>query len=156
MDCWTWKNWYHDGGFHVVGTATLLCQGKGTWKSLHYKLMMFRVPLTGAANVFCENQGVVNNTTSPKSILSKKHNQICYHRVREHQWQASFKLQKKTWRTIWWTFIPSPLDYLRDVFYCRGSCTEGSWGHFTHAQVYSWNVGTDSFWSSLQDPGGFL
>jgi len=41
------------------------------------------VPLTGAANVFCDNQGVVNNTTSPESVLGEKHNQICYHRVRE-------------------------------------------------------------------------
>ncbi len=47
--------------------------------SLHYKLRMFGVPLVGPANVFCDNQGVVNNTTMPESTLSKKHNQICYH-----------------------------------------------------------------------------
>jgi len=51
--------------------------------SLHYKLRMFGVPLTGPTNVFCNNQGVVNNTTMPESVLSKKHNQICYHRVHE-------------------------------------------------------------------------
>jgi len=51
--------------------------------SLRYKLRMFGMPLTGPANVFCDNQGVVNNTTLPESILTKKHNQICYHRVRE-------------------------------------------------------------------------
>jgi len=44
---------------------------------------MFGVPLLGPANVLCDNQGVVNNTTLPKSVLTKKHNQICYHRVRE-------------------------------------------------------------------------
>jgi len=49
--------------------------------SLHYKLRIFGVPLTGPANVFCDNQGVVNNMTIPESVLSKKHNQICYHRV---------------------------------------------------------------------------
>ncbi len=32
--------------------------------SLHYKLMMFGMALTGPANVMCDNQGVVNNTTS--------------------------------------------------------------------------------------------
>jgi len=37
----------------------------------------------GPANVFCDNQGMVNNTTLPESVLTKKHNQICYHRVRE-------------------------------------------------------------------------
>ncbi len=51
--------------------------------SLRYKLQMFGVPLVGPANVFCDNQGVVNNMTMPESVLSKKHNQICYHRVRE-------------------------------------------------------------------------
>jgi len=50
--------------------------------SLHYKnLRMFGVPLIGLANVFCDNQGVVNNMTMPESTLSKKHNQICYHQV---------------------------------------------------------------------------
>jgi len=50
--------------------------------SLRYKLRMFGVPLSGPANVFCSNnQGVVNNTTCPKSVLNKKHNQIRYHHV---------------------------------------------------------------------------
>ena len=49
--------------------------------SLRYKLRMFGVPLIGPASVFCDNQGVVNNTTMPESVLSKKHNQICYHWV---------------------------------------------------------------------------
>jgi len=51
--------------------------------ALRYKLRMFGIPLTGPANVLCDNQGVVNNTTLPESVLSKKHNQICYHRVHE-------------------------------------------------------------------------
>jgi len=45
---------------------------------------MFGVPLVRPANVFCNNQGVVNNTTMPESVLSEKHNQICYHRA----WEA--------------------------------------------------------------------
>ncbi len=49
--------------------------------SLCYKLQMFAVPLVGPASVFYDNQGVVNNMTMPESVLSKKHNQICYHRV---------------------------------------------------------------------------
>jgi len=51
--------------------------------SLCYKLRMFGVPLFGPTNVFCDNQGVVNNTTRPESVLTKKHNQICYHCIRE-------------------------------------------------------------------------
>jgi hypothetical protein len=51
--------------------------------SLRYKLRMFGVHVDGPANVFCDNQGVVYNSTSPESVLTKKHNSICYHRVRE-------------------------------------------------------------------------
>jgi hypothetical protein len=50
---------------------------------LRYKLRMFGVPINCPANVFCDNQGVVYNSTTPESTLSKKHNAICYHRVRE-------------------------------------------------------------------------
>ena len=32
---------------------------------------------------FCDNEGVVKNTTVPESTLKKKHNAIAYHFVRE-------------------------------------------------------------------------
>jgi hypothetical protein len=51
--------------------------------SLRYKLRMFGVPLEGPAQVFCDNQGVVLNTSIPESVLTKKHNAINYHAVRE-------------------------------------------------------------------------
>ncbi len=44
---------------------------------------MLGVPLEGPANVMCDNKSVVNNSTIPSSTLKKKHNAICYHRVRE-------------------------------------------------------------------------
>ena len=45
--------------------------------ALHYnKLRMFGVSVEGPANVFCDNNGVVKNTTIPKSMLAKKHNAI--------------------------------------------------------------------------------
>lgn len=50
---------------------------------LRYKLRMFGVPVHGPANVYCDNQGVVKNTSLPESTLSKKHNSINYHVVRE-------------------------------------------------------------------------
>jgi hypothetical protein len=50
---------------------------------LRYKLRMFGVHVDGPANVFCDNQGVVYNSTLPESMLTKKQNSICYHRVRE-------------------------------------------------------------------------
>ena len=51
--------------------------------ALRYKLRMFGIPLTGPALVFCDNQGVVKNVSLPQSTLSKKHNAINYHAVRE-------------------------------------------------------------------------
>jgi len=60
-----------------------LCVATDLIVALHYKLQMLGVPLLGPTNVFCDNQGMVNNPTLPESILSKKHNQICYHRVHE-------------------------------------------------------------------------
>ena len=49
--------------------------------ALRYKLRMFGIPIDGAADVFCDNQGVVKNMSLPESVLSKKHNAINYHAV---------------------------------------------------------------------------
>ena len=51
--------------------------------ALRYKLRMFGVSIDGPANVFCDNNGVVKNTTIPSSMLAKKHNAINYHAIRE-------------------------------------------------------------------------
>ena len=51
--------------------------------SMRYKLRMFGVPLEAPATVFCDNQGVVKNTSIPESVLTKKHNAVNYHAVRE-------------------------------------------------------------------------
>ena len=45
---------------------------------------MFVVPINGPADVFCDNQLVVTNLSILSSVLNKKHNSICYHRV----WEA--------------------------------------------------------------------
>ena len=52
-------------------------------ESMRYKLRMFGIPLDGPANVFCDNNSVVINSTIPTSTLKKKHNSIAYHQVRE-------------------------------------------------------------------------
>ena len=43
--------------------------------ALRYKLRMFGVAIDGPANVFCDNNSVVTNTTIPASMLAKKHKQ---------------------------------------------------------------------------------
>ena len=45
---------------------------------------MFGVPpIDGPVNVFCDNCGVVKKVSIPESPLTKKHNVINYHVVRE-------------------------------------------------------------------------
>ena len=51
--------------------------------SLRCKLRMFGVPIEGPANVFCDNEGVVKNTSIPQSVLNKKHLSIACHAVGE-------------------------------------------------------------------------
>ena len=50
---------------------------------LRYNLRMFEVPIDGPADVFCDNQSVFTNVSIPSSVLNKKHDSICYYRVRE-------------------------------------------------------------------------
>ena len=50
--------------------------------TLRYKLRMFGVPIDGPADVLCDNQSVVNNTTNIESKLHKKHNSLAFHAVR--------------------------------------------------------------------------
>ena len=64
-------------------------------EALCYKLRMFGVPIQGPANVFCDNQGVVANSISPESILKKKHNAICFHRVREAVAAGTMRVTKE-------------------------------------------------------------
>ena len=44
---------------------------------------MFGVPIDGYTNVFCDNEAVFKNASIAESRLKKKHNSICFHRVRE-------------------------------------------------------------------------
>jgi hypothetical protein len=67
--------------------------------ALRYKLRMFGVPLEGPAQVYCDNQGVVKNTSIPESVLGKKHNAINYHAVREAAAAGVLKVHKEDTQT---------------------------------------------------------
>jgi hypothetical protein len=51
--------------------------------ALRIKLKMFGVPIDGPADFYCDNNGVVKNTSIPSSQLAKKHNSINFHMIRE-------------------------------------------------------------------------
>ena len=63
-------------------------------------------PIHGPANLFCDNQSVVINSSIPSSVLKKKHNSISYHRVQEKVLQqVSYVLQRNQPRLIWPIFL---------------------------------------------------
>jgi hypothetical protein len=76
-----WQNTVEAATFGGEFVALKIC--KELVVALHYKLWMFGVPINGPENVFCGNRGVVNNASTPESVLQKKHNAINYHAVRE-------------------------------------------------------------------------
>ena len=80
---WFWKrqNTVESSSFGSEFVA--LGAAKEMIVALCYKLRMFGVVIDGPANVFCDNNGVVKNTTIPASMLAKKHNSINYHAIRE-------------------------------------------------------------------------
>jgi hypothetical protein len=52
-------------------------------EALRYKIRMMGIHIDGPTNAFCDNQSVVTNSSIPQSTLTKKHNAIAYHKVRE-------------------------------------------------------------------------
>jgi len=68
---------------------------------LRFKLRMFGIPLMGQkegeikpANVFCDNESVVKNSSNVESALNKKHNSIAYHFVR---WNVAAGVVQLSW-----------------------------------------------------------
>ena len=51
-------------------------------EALRYKLGTFGVNLEVPEKFYCDNKSVVKISSVPASVLNKRHNAICYHRVR--------------------------------------------------------------------------
>ena len=49
-----------------------------------YKLKMFGVPIEGECRVLGDNEEVMKAGSNPDARLSKKHNSIAFHRIREY------------------------------------------------------------------------
>jgi hypothetical protein len=56
---------------------------------------MFGIPIDGPANVYCDNNSVVINSSRPESTLKRKHNAIAYHKVRESIAQGTIRITKE-------------------------------------------------------------
>jgi hypothetical protein len=68
-------------------------------EGLRYKLRMMGIPLDGSTLVFCNNEGVVQNTMAPESPLKKKHVAICDHRCRKALAAGFIQLAKEDTKT---------------------------------------------------------
>ena len=51
--------------------------------SLRYKLRMFGVPIEVTTGMFCDNEAVFKNTSTPDSVLRKNNHSITYNKCRE-------------------------------------------------------------------------
>ncbi len=64
-------------------------------EALQCKLQMFGIPIDGPTNAYCDNSGVVINSSKPESTLKKKHNTIAYHQVREAAAAQTIRIAKE-------------------------------------------------------------
>ena len=54
-------------------------------EAVRFKLRMFGIPLSEehrATHIYCDNEGVVKNSTKVESTLNKKHSEVAYHFTR--------------------------------------------------------------------------
>jgi hypothetical protein len=89
--------------FVAMRVATEMVEG------LRYKLRMFGIPIDGPTDILCDNQSVVSNSSVPESTLNKKHNAICYHRVREACAAGTIRIAKEDTTTNLADIFTKPL-----------------------------------------------
>ena len=88
--------------------------------ALRIKLKCFGVPIDGPANVHCDNNGVVQNMSMPESALSKKHNAINYHVIRESVAAGMLRIGKEDTETNIADAFTKLLPYSRKYQLLRG------------------------------------
>ena len=62
---------------------------------LLYKLRMFEVPIDVSTDIFCDNEAVYKNASTPKSQLKNKHHSISYHMSREMVSSGTCRMEKE-------------------------------------------------------------
>ena len=64
-------------------------------EALQYKLCMFGVTIEGPTNVFCENELVYKNVSTPELVLKKNHRSIAYHQCCEADAASTIRIAKE-------------------------------------------------------------
>ena len=96
---------FHSKQQNAVETSTFgsemmaLKNGVELVEALRYKLRMFGAPIEGATNIYCDNEVLYKNFSTPESKLRKKHHSIAYHRNREAVDSGTFLIAKEYSRT---------------------------------------------------------
>jgi hypothetical protein len=80
---------------------------------------MFGILIDGSANLYCDNGGVVANSTKPESTLKKKHNANAYHCVREAAAIGTIRIAKEDGKTNLADMLTKPLAGPRLNKLCR-------------------------------------
>ena len=60
---------------------------------------MFGVPIDGSTDIFCDNEAVYKNASTPESQLRKKHHSILYHMSREAVASGACRMAKEDTET---------------------------------------------------------
>ena len=63
--------------------------------ALRYKLRMSGVPIDSPTDMFCDNEAVYKNSSTPESVLRKKHHSVAYHMFREAVASGIFRISKE-------------------------------------------------------------
>ena len=89
--------------------------------ALRYKLRMFGVPVDGPTDMFCDNEAVYKNSSTPESVLRKKHHSVAYHKCREAVASGICRIAKEDTETnladIFTKVLPGPRrERLLDMF----------------------------------------
>ena len=89
--------------------------------ALRYKLRMFGVPVHSPTDMFCDNEAVYKNSSTPESVLHKKHHSVAYHKCREAVAPGICRIAKEDTETnladIFTKVLPGPRrERLLDMF----------------------------------------
>ena len=68
-------------------------------KAQQYNLRMSGIPIEGSTDIFCDNEAVHKNSSTPESVLHKKHQSIAYHMCLEAVSSVIFCITKEDTET---------------------------------------------------------